>query len=110
MVPKKASRFSVRRPRLCDLHLTDEKGYILLKACQPGSRGAEKNFCFFLEMPFLKDYKYYVIDIEILRFSSILFQQSGNRVSSGGTVSYPVKSVHLDRFSKRQFKKGGFES
>ena len=60
-----------------------------------------KKIRFFLEMPFLKDYKYGVIDIEILRFSLIPFQQNGNKVPGDGTVSYPVKSGHLDRFSKR---------
>jgi hypothetical protein len=40
-----------------------------LKGCRRIPGGAEKYFCFFLEMQFLNGYKWYVVDVEILRFS-----------------------------------------
>jgi hypothetical protein len=69
---------------------------VQLELLQHVSGGGRKNFCFFLEMQFLNDYKWYVIDIEVLRFSSIAFQHTGNKVSFAGTVSYPMKSYFLD--------------
>ena len=80
------------------------------RALQRGSKGKQKIFCFFLEMQFLNGYKCDVIDIEILRFSSTLFQLTGNKVSCGGTVSYPIRVRLLDCSSKFYFKEGGFES
>jgi translation initiation factor 2B subunit (eIF-2B alpha/beta/delta family) len=61
-------------------------------------------------MQFLNGYKCDVIDIEILRLSSTLFQLNGNMVSCGGTVSYLIRVRLLDCSSKFYFKEGGFES
>ncbi len=64
-------------------------------------KGKKKFFLFFVEMQFLNGYKCDVIDIEILQFSSTLFQLTGNKVSCGGTVSYPITVHLLDCNSKR---------
>jgi hypothetical protein len=50
----------------------------------------ENIFRFFVEMHFSNGYKLCVVNLEILRFSLMPFQRSGNKVSGRGTVSYRI--------------------